>query len=342
VDKKAFRLLDDDVQADGAGHVIFEATLPRSLATVHFLRIVPLNPEGGEAPFDKCGIVPVAVPDSRRPPLPRLDASVNAATGEVTLSVSTDGFDAVALKRDEPGLFDPAAGEHAAPRFRVKRAAGPVTDPVYGRQVAEGDLEMLADAATPPVFEGAGQDANHGRGLEPFVQYVYWADVQLPPERRLPVGVVPLDVGVTAVDPANGAPYPRPVSLPSAPRTVMRVPATPPEAPTAAQIAVNALRAAGGDVSLEFTITDAPAAHSLAIGPYRLAIWTRWPSGSIEPVARVGGAPFDGIWPASDSGPIVAMAAAPQPPDTTASPLTLLLGYIDPTGRLGPLLEMVV
>jgi hypothetical protein len=342
VDKKAFRLLDNDVRADGAGNVIFEANLPRSLETVQFLRIVPLNAEGAEAPFDKCGIVPVAVPDSRRPPLPRLDASVDAATGEVTLTVSTDAFDAVALKRDEPGLFDPAVGEQAAPRFRVKRAAGPVTDPVYGRQVADGELELQAGAAAPPVFEGSGQDTNRNRGLEPFVQYVYWADVQLPPERRLPVGVVPLDVGVTAVDPANGASYPRPVSLPSAPRTVMRVPATPPDAPTAAQVAVNTLRAAGGDVGLEFTITDASVAHSLAIGPYRLAIWTRWPSGSIEPVAQVGGAPFDGTWPAIGSGPIAAMAAAPQPPDTTASPLTLLLGYIDPTGRLGPLLEMVV
>src|SRR6185369_17985906 len=102
------------------------------------------------------------------------------------------GFDAVALKRDEPGLFDAGVGEQVAPRFRIKRSAGKVMDPVYGRQVAEDVLVLEAVAGGPPTFRGSATDTNRGRGLEPFVPYVYWAEVQLPPERRLPVGVVPL------------------------------------------------------------------------------------------------------------------------------------------------------
>jgi hypothetical protein len=340
VDRKAFRLLTDDVRADAGGHVTFEATLPRSLETVQFLRIVPLNAEGGEAAFDKCGIVPVAVPDSRRPALPRLDASVDPQTGEATLTVLTDAFDAVALKRDEPGLFNPAVGEAMAPRFRIKRAAGPVEDPVYARQVVDGDLELSSGSAVPSQFRGSATDTNDGRGLEPYVRYVYWADVQLPPERRLPVGVVPLDAGVAAADPASAGPYPRPTSLPSPARTVMRVPSAP-RPPTAQQVMANKTVAANGGVLLEISITDPPTVHPRAVGRFRLAAWTHWPNSPIEATTRVDGTAFDD-WPALEGSPVAVGVTAPQAPATTSDQLRVRLGYVDPIGRLGPLVELVV
>lgn len=342
IDRTRFRLLADDVDADATGHVVFETSLSRSLETVQFLRIVPLSSEGAEAPFDKCGIVPVAVPDGRRPPLPRLDVAVDAVTGEATLTVTTDGFDAVALRRDEPGLFDPGVGEAVAPSFRIRRSAGPIADPVYARQVAAGDLAAAAPAAHPPVFSASAKDTNKGRGLAPFVRYVYWAEVRLPPERRLPVGVVPLDAGVSAVDPASAVAHPRPMSLPSAAHVVMRVPAAPPPAPTAQQLTFTKTAAATGDVTLAIDGTNALQAHWLAIGPYRLAIWTQWPGAPIQPIVAAGGVPFAGTWPALDGGPISVDVVHPDAPATPASPLTVRVAFVDPSGRLGSLVAVVV
>src|SRR5205085_7496147 len=127
--------------------------------------------------------------------------------------VTADGFDGVALRRDEPGLFDSPAGPAVAPSFRIRRAVGAIADPIYARLVAEGFLAHDASQDPAVVFRSAAPEATDGP-LEPFVRYVYWAEVRLPPERRLPVGVAPLDAAVTALDPANAADPPRPVSLP--------------------------------------------------------------------------------------------------------------------------------
>src|SRR5690606_17011677 len=101
------------------GEVVFTTTFPRSLATVQFLRVVPLGPDGAEPPFEQCGILPVAVPESRRPPAPKIEGGVDPATGHATLTVSTEEFDRSVLVRDEPGLFRPGDPGAEAPQAVV-------------------------------------------------------------------------------------------------------------------------------------------------------------------------------------------------------------------------------
>lgn len=345
VNRANFRLLSaTPVEAGPDGRVLLQTTLPRSLEVVQFLRVVPLSPEGAEAPFDACGIVPVAVPDSRRPPPPRLQGAVDPVTGAATLTVVADGFDGVGLRRDEPALFGAAGDPGAPPEFRIRRAVGPVADPIYGRPVAGAALVRDAAAEPAVVFSGTASDDNAGRGLEPFVRYVYWADVRLPPERRLPAGVVPLDPpgGITVLDPANAASQTRPMSLPSAPRVLVRIPPDPPTALTDAAITLTRAPAAGdGTVQVDIKIATPPVAHRKAIGPYRLAIWTQWPDQPITPVATANGAPLEGSWPHLSDGAISIIVAAPMGGLDPGSALSLTFAVVDPSGRPGALTTKV-
>ena len=243
VGRSAFHLLVGTVTADDSGLAVLDTTLPRSLQTVQFLRIVSVTSQGAEAPFDRCGIVAVAVPDSRRPPLPRLDGSVDPATGVAHFVVTADGFDGVGLHADEPGLFTPSAGPAAAPQFRILRAVAAVPDPIYAREVATGPLARDASQDPRVVFTAK---ATGGPGLEPFVRYVYWAQVQLPPERRMPPGPPAANGDIQPLDPASAADRPRPMSPPSAPRTLIRTPPAAPAAPRAADIRVTRTTAADG------------------------------------------------------------------------------------------------
>jgi hypothetical protein len=343
VDRRGFRLLtEQSIVAGSDGRAVLDTRLPRSLRTVQFLRVVPVGPDGAEPPFDSCGGVPVAVPDSRRPPEPRLEGEVNAA-GRARLRVVADGFDRVALERDEPGLFA-RRGRGEPPQYRIRRAVGPVADPIYARTIASGSLELDRPTAARAVFMASVVDDNGGRPLEPFVQYVYWADVRLPPERRLPVGVKPIDPpgGIGPVDPASAASHARPMSRPSAPRVLMAAPADPPAAP--ADEAVVASRTgpdAQGNFQVSIELSDPPRAHSKAIGPYRLAIWTQWANGPIEPAQVVDGSPLTAGWPEVPEG---ALVVTMKPPADAAAPgaLTLRLAFVDPLGRLGKIASVEV
>ena len=337
VDRKAFRLLTEQPVQAGPNGAVLDARLPRSLATVQFLRVVPLGPDGAEPPFDGCGIVPVAVPSSRRPEAPRLEGEVDPATGAARLRIVTDGFDRVELERDEPGLFTAGAQGSEPPQFRIRRAVGAVADPIYARTVGGGPLLVEDAAAGPAVFSGAFTDDHAGHGLEPFVRYVYWAEVRLPPERRLPADFLPLDPpgGVTVLDPANAQSHPRPMSLPSAPRVLMLIPADPPGKPAEAAIAVTRAPVNGaGEVVLTIQIADPPRAHVTAIGPYRLAVWRQWAGKAIEPITNANGAALNGAWPELSAA---AISTSVQPPAGVdpGSTLKLRVAFVDPAGRLG-------
>ncbi|MQA29080.1 MAG: hypothetical protein GEU82_04470 [Luteitalea sp.] len=346
IPRTAFRLMTDTPIKTGAdGRAVLETTLPRSLETVQFLRVVPISAEGAEAPFDACGIVPVAVPDSRRGAMPRLDGSVDPITGAATFSIVADTFDLSSLRRDEPGLFDGGAIGTAAPEFRIRRAVGAVVDPIYGRIVATGRLERDASAAPAVRFVGRAADDNNGGGLEPFVRYVYWADVRLPPERRLPAGVVPLDPpgGVTTFDVSNAVDQARLTSLPSAPRVLMRAPAKPPAPPAAADITVTRSPPdADGAAPLAIVIADPPTAHGKAVDRYRLAVWSQWPDQPISAVSFANGAPLVGTWPVFPDGAVSVTVAAPPAPIDPAGPITLRVAFVDPLGRVSDVTTMTV
>lgn len=337
VDRRAFRLLTDQPVKAGPNGANFVTRLPRSLQTVQFLRIVPLGPDGAEPPFDRCGIVPVAVPDGSSPPPPRVSGEVDPATGVATLHITTDGFDRAALQRDEPGLFEPGAAGVEPPQFRLRRAVGAVADPLYARVVGEGFLTPQDVASTPAAFTGSFNDDNAARGLEPFVRYVYWAQVRLPAERRVPAGFAVLDPpnGITVADPLARQPHPRPLSLPSAPRVLMHLPPDPPAPPAAETVTVERGPGAVGDeVQLTLTIADPPRAHALAIGPYRAAIWFQWEGRSIEPSVATGSP-----WPEIAGDTVVIAVPVPAGVDPSTA-LKLRLGFVDPAGRLGDLISL--
>jgi hypothetical protein len=338
-DRNAFRLLTDPpLSAAPGGVVTFETRLPRSLATVQFLRVVPLGPEGAEPVFDKCGIVPVAVPESRRPPPPRLDGRVDPATGFATLTVSTDGFDLVALERDEPGLFHTGRPGTEAPRAVIRRAVGAVADPIYARPVGD---KAMSYAGGESRFTAQIEDGNSGRGLEPFVRYVYWAEVRLPPERRLPADFTEVAGDVAPADPGAGQSHPRPRSLPSGPRVLMRVPPAPPAPLQAGSFEVVRQADGTGAVALTVNITDPPTAHAGAVGQYRLAVWVQWPGGPISPIRNAGGADLNGSWPIVSDG-VVTTRVAVEGNSGPAAPLTLRLAVVDPVNRMGDVVVISV
>jgi hypothetical protein len=134
----------------------------------------------------------------------------------------------VALERDEPGLFTEGQPGAAPPRFGMRRGVGAVQDPIYARSLTKGDLVLNGEEK---VFVGEHTDDNAGAGLEPFVCYVYWAEVRLPRERRLPADLNPIEPpgGIAPVNLAGAADSPRPLSPPSAPRTLMHAPPTAPD-----------------------------------------------------------------------------------------------------------------
>src|SRR5439155_22310825 len=125
---------------------------------------------GGEAKFDSCGVVPVAVPSDRTPPPPRVRASVDADTGAATVTITGLGLDLVELEASEPGLFtEPPTADAVAPEFRLRRASGPVNDPVYAREIARGPLEVTREdgvvSFTATIYDPVA--------LGPFIRYSY-------------------------------------------------------------------------------------------------------------------------------------------------------------------------
>ena len=329
--KKHFRLLTDPPLEARDGVATLATQLPRSLETVQFLRVVPLGSDGEEADFAKCGIVAVAVPESRRPAAPRLDASVDPATGAARLTVSTDAVDEIVLRRDEPGLFEVAERGDRPPLANIRRAVAGVADPIYARQVGS-PAPMSRDAATGR-YVATLDDDNGGSGLEPFVSYIYWAEWRMPPERRLPADFTEEDSEITPVDATSSEDRPRPKSPPSAPRAVMRMPATAPVAPDIAAVQIERLAGATPDtIALRIRVADPPKAHKLAGKRYRLAAWTKWDGESIEPIRNADGVILDGAWPSIESGLLAIEIAKPA---AGAPALTVMLAFVDPADRLG-------
>ncbi|WP_066741819.1 hypothetical protein [Cupriavidus sp. D384] len=329
--KKRFRLLTDPpvvAQGGGAGLSIH---LPRSLETVQFVRVVPLGSDGEEADFGKCGIVAVAVPESRRPAAPRLDADIDQQTGKVSLTVSTDAVDEVILKRDEPGLFHPGQRGTQPPVAFIRRAVAGVPDPIYARQV--GIPVAMVRAAATGHYVASFSDDNAGRGLEPYVRYVYWAEWRMPPERRLPAAYDEVASEIVPVAPSGRQDQPRPKSSPSAPRTVMHVPQAAPAAPDVAAMHVARQPGPSPDtLVLQIQVDDPPRAHKLAVGRFRLAAWTKWADGPIEPIRNAGGVVLEGAWPSIEGGSLTTQIPAPG---DVAAGLTLMVAFVDPLDRLG-------
>lgn len=327
VPRDRFRLLTDPpLTADDNGTVRLDTVLPRSLSSVQFLRIVPLGPDGAEPPFDRCGIVPVAVPDDRRCAPPGLSGAIAPASGTARLRIIAADFDLATLQRDEPALFGLGPRGTQAPQFRISRAAGRVPDPIYARTIAEGTLVPGEGQFTVDLEDEV---------LAPFVTYSYWAQVRPPPERRLPAVLDPEDPegGVRPVHPAGALDHPRPYSKVSAPRVLKYVPPSVPAAPEQVTLALQ------GDSEVSVEIPSPPRAHALACGRYRLAAWAQWsvddrPVSDLTPAQRANGADLAGQWPGIEEGTVT--LGFDRPPGlANDAVLSLHLAYVDPCDRVG-------
>jgi hypothetical protein len=323
--RERFRLLTDPPVVAGAdGSVLLDEFLPRSLSTVQFLRVVPLSERNVEADFAHCGLVPIAVPSDVGPPPPRISATIDRVTGAATVSIEAVGIDLVRLKNAEPGLFsDPPDPGARPPEFRLRRATGPVPDPIYARELRRGPLHREIGPDGAPRFVAVVEDAA-GTGLRPFVRYAYWAEIRLPPERRIPPGIV-------EELPANGI---RPTEArqaqdalgafgqPSAPAVVVRMPAEAESLPGAAARATSSAdHANAGKFVIELKVQGAPTTSADAIDSYTLKLWTQAAGG---PIVAVPGDP-----PALVAGNLTWTSPAIDGP----APFTLLAALVDPAGR---------
>jgi hypothetical protein len=317
-----FRLLTEPPltpRADGV--VTFAEPLPRSLEAVQFLRVISLTAAGREAEFDSCGVIAVAVPTDRRPPAPALHVLIDPATGSATATVDAVGLDLDALATAEPGLFaEPPNPAAHPPEVRLRRAAGPIADPVYAKEVGRWPLVVHRDGNSSVTMLA---EVNDPRPLIPFVRYSYWAEIRLPAERRLApevVEVLPPD-GIRPAGDEQITDMVRPFSAASAAATVLAVPVGPP--PELTDPAVTRSVAAG-QATTRLHAAAAPVTHPLAIGSYRLQIWEQWDDGPIDFAAELTLTPGPLDWTG-------------QPRTDDGSAVVLHVRMVDPIGRAGPL-----
>jgi hypothetical protein len=230
--------------------------------------------------------VPVAVPNDRRPPIPRLTLTVNAAS-KPELTVEAVGFDLDAIAAAEPGLFAQPPTAANPPHYRLRRASGTVNDPLYARMVGGIRPLSLDRGGGAPRFTATFVDT---AGLLPFVRYTWWAEVRLPAERRLPRGatMLPPPGAITAENAAQVEDAPAAFSLLSAPVTVVNAPTGAPAALNVASITAT-VAAAGGGFALQILIADVPVAHPQAVDPYRIRLWAE--QAGAAPVLLADGVP---------------------------------------------------
>ncbi|MBO9519879.1 MAG: hypothetical protein J7493_17605 [Porphyrobacter sp.] len=326
--RDSFRLLT--ATAISGDTIDFVERLPRSFETVQFVRIVPESDRGVAADFTACPVVPVAVPSDKRPPSPRVDLRPDPATRTAQILIDADGLDLQALERTEPGLFStPPDAAALAPEFRLRRSIATVPDPLFAREVASGLLQL---AGEPPRrhFVAETEDGADG-GLEPYVRYWYWAEVRMPPERRLPPGfvdAVPVPGSVGPVDSRLVRNAPSEFSAASAAASVMLVPDEIPSLAAATIAATLAPQGASWTITLE--ISDGPRVSANAVAPPRVRIWLQLDGKALD-LASDGEELLDGRLGWSKAG------SAPLP--TSA---VLWLQPIDPVGRNGDISKLDV
>lgn len=323
--RERFRLLTDEPLEPAAdGRVLFDTLLPRALETVQFLRFVPLSEQGAEAPFESCPLLPIAVPGSHPPPAPRVETVVDPVTAIASVTVRAMGLDLVALQSAEPGLFadpdDPAAAGAVPPTYRLRRASGGVPEALYAREIGRGALQRVGDE-----FVATIDDAPTASGLSPYVRYHYWAEVQLPAERRLPPGVAELPLPAGSVEPAQPAQSqdaPGVYSALSAPAIALFVPAEVPSLAGSTVTTTIGAGAAAGTWRLTLAIAGGPVASTRAVGSFRVRLYLKVDAGD---------------WlPERGETPLLNGALALPPIERAGAvvpTLSLALVLIDPIGR---------
>jgi hypothetical protein len=266
--RERFRLLTDPPLEAAGADVVLQERLPRALQTVQLIRVVPVSADNVEADFATCGLTPVAVPSDRRPPAPSLRVEVDPLTGTARIEIEATGLNLDALRSAEAGLFltprDPGA---RAPEYRLRRANASASDPVYARTLRVEALAPIRSGGDVIGFARVINDAAAGQ-LEPYVRYSFWAEVRMPPERRLPLGVPDIPSPIRAGALAQAEDMPGVFSAASAPAYALWAP---PAAGLAAAQVTTLVTVDGGDASkvvVQATVAGVSAAHRLAVAPF--------------------------------------------------------------------------
>jgi hypothetical protein len=124
---------------------------------------------------------------------------------------------------------------------------------------------------------------------------------------------------------------------------VLRTPTDAPEAVPLEGIAVTrGAPDATGAVPMTVALASPPVADPMAVGPYRLAVWTQWPGEEVQTLVFAAGQPFAGTWPDLGEGVVNIRVAPPAQPGDPSRPVTLRIGIVDPNDRLSGLTVVVV
>lgn len=247
--RESFTLLTP-VPLSVGGTVRFIHTIPGSLQTLQFVRVVPLTGAQVEAPFDDCGLTPVAVPCGDQPPSPLV--IVGTEDGELRVQIQAYGVNDTVISR---------LGSQAPPQYRLSCAAAATTSYLYGTKVDEGAL--VAVDGSPDAYR-ADIPAEKLAALPPFVALAVTAQVRYPGEVSTRAGAVPLPSPIANTGGLIDA-QPCEWSAPSTPVTAMLT------APAPALQATVRRDAAGA--GLDVTFTGLPAQHAQQVAPWRLALW---------------------------------------------------------------------
>lgn len=340
IDRGVFRLITEQpITANADDEAVLTTTFPRTLRTVQFLRVVPLGPDGLEPPFEDCGVVAVAVPNTRQPPAPALQAQVDPLTGKAIITVAAEDLDLVDLKNSEPGLFDPNKPGIEQPQAAVRRAVTPVPDPLYARTIKREIPLGLEDPLKGRFTATIPGDSDDGP-LKPFVRYLYWAQVRMPAERRLPANFTEVDPprGITPLHLSARQSHPSTWSSFSAPHVLMYVPQAPPASPNIEDIDITRTVLAVDTVEISIRVLHPPRAHPLAVNDYRLALWTQWPNAPITPTINDNDTKSVSNWFTLQNATITAKVTIPD--NENPATLKTKIAIVDPVGRISEILEI--
>lgn len=329
--RDSFRLITPEPIVARDGTLTLISTLPRALEAVQFVRLVPITEQGVEGAFAKSPLIPVAVPLDRRPPAPTLSFTQDGS-GNVMIKVLAHGLKAL-LKEAEPGLFEtPPAAASRAPQLRLRRTGHALADPLYAREVPlkvgdHGEPRTLSWDSATQCFEATFVDTE----VVMYGRYFYWAEVRLPPERRVKIGAQEHELTsehVRGLDPSQMQDAPGLYSEPSAALMVCPVPATVPGLTSANLVCT--FDGNGSGWMLNVMVSNGPVVPRLSVGEF-----------SVRGYVKTTTDPEWKAFPASvplDRGAAVLTFVD----DANAIPEAVLVSVelIDPLGRISGLLTV--
>jgi hypothetical protein len=323
-DKKQFTLLTEKPLKAGADSVVtFGYQLPGGLRSVQFLRIVPVTEAGEEAGFATCGLTPVAVPLSERPPAPSVRATPVA--GGVKVQVQAYGLTDELLKAH-------AVAADRLPQFRVRRTRDRIAEAIYLPVVKQGILQP-PDPGSPVGTPWTAEFVDDAP-LPLYVEHSWLAEVRYPPEPAHVAGAGDVPDPL-AVRPLFGGPSPDAESTWSAlslPAATTLVEASGPPAPAHATAILQA------DGSVKLAVEGLPAGHPKAI--YQIALWTWVKDGAGEKL--LAQPPGADVQVQEVRRQLVPGTARFEHIDTTPDVTAYNVAFVDPLGRQGEAVHIVV